>query len=59
VGGEEHKVEDLDTLEFDCVHVQQVVRANWGERRGIGVLEQLAIGPHGPSGFCDLLDGAP
>jgi hypothetical protein len=55
VGGEEHRVEELDCLALDCIHVQQVVRASWGERRGLGVLEQLAIGPHAPSGFTDLL----
>ncbi len=58
VDGEEHTVESLDTVAFDCVHVQQVMRATWGDRRGIGVLEQLAIGPHAPSGFRDLLDGS-
>ncbi|MGH9055066.1 MAG: hypothetical protein ACRDYY_04265 [Acidimicrobiales bacterium] len=58
VGGESHRVEDLDTPALDCVHVQQVVRATWGDRRGLGVLEQLAIGPHAPSGFQGLLDGA-
>jgi hypothetical protein len=59
VGGEEHKVTELDTLDPSCIHVQQVVRATWGERTGLGVLEQLAIGPHAPSGFRDLFDGAP
>jgi hypothetical protein len=59
VGGEEAKVEDLDTLAPDCVHVQQVMRATWGSRTGLGVLEQLVIGPHAPSGFRDLFDGAP
>jgi hypothetical protein len=58
VAGEEHKVEDLDTLALDCVHVQQVMRATWGERRGLGVMEQLVLGPHDPSGFRGLLDGA-
>jgi hypothetical protein len=59
VAGEEYKVEDLDTLALDCVHVQQVMRATWGDRRGLGVLEQLVVGPHEPSGFRALLDGAP
>jgi hypothetical protein len=59
VGAEQHRVEELDTLDPTCVHVQQVVRATWGERTGLGVLEQLAIGPHAPSGFRDLFDGAP
>ena len=59
VGGEEATVEDLDTVAPDCIHVQQVVRATWGARTGLGVLEQLAIGPHAPSGFSGLFDGAP
>jgi hypothetical protein len=28
-------------------------------REGIGVLEQLVIGPHAPSGFRSIIDGAP
>jgi hypothetical protein len=28
-----------------------------GAREGIGILEQLVIGPHAPSGFAHLLDG--
>jgi hypothetical protein len=59
VAGEVHEVAELDTVSLHDVHVQQVVRATWGERRGIGVLEQLVIGPHAPSGLTDLLDGAP
>lgn len=56
-GGEEHRVEDLDNLEPQNIHVQQVMRATWGDRTGLGVLEQFAIGPHAPSGFTGLLDG--
>lgn len=59
VGGECADVAELDNLDFHNIHVQQVMRATWGDRSGIGVLEQLAIGPHAPSGFTDLLDGAP
>lgn len=59
VAGEAHDVRDLDTLALDCIHIQQVMRADWNGRSGLGVLEQLAIGPHEPSGFRDLLDGAP
>jgi hypothetical protein len=58
VDGEVHDVAELDTTSLHDVHVQQVVRATWGERRGLGVLEQLAIGPHAPSGLTGLLDGA-
>jgi len=49
VGGEAHPVEELDTP--DCFHVQQVMRAKWGTRAGLGVLEQIVIGPYAPAGF--------
>jgi hypothetical protein len=52
-------VADLDPLDPRHVHVQQLVKASWGERTGVGVLEQLAIGPHEPSGLTGLFDGAP
>ncbi|CAJ1498463.1 hypothetical protein MU0083_001934 [[Mycobacterium] kokjensenii] len=56
VGGEQTPVADLDNLSPDNIHVQQVMRARWGDRTGIGVLEQLALGPHAPSGFTGLVD---
>ena len=59
VDAETWTLADLDPLDHKHLHVQQLVRATWGERTGIGVLEQLAIGPHEPSGFTGLLDGAP
>ncbi len=58
VGGERWDVEKLDPLDPRHIHVQQLVRARMGDREGIGVLEQLIIGPHEPSGFEGLLDGA-
>jgi hypothetical protein len=63
VAGEEHDCSKLDGLELDGlrldqVHVQQVVRAQWAGRTGLGVLEQFVVGPHLPSGFTGLLDGA-
>ena len=48
VGSEEHKVEELDNLEPWNIHIQQVMRARWGDRVGLGVLEQLAFGEHAP-----------
>jgi hypothetical protein len=58
VGGEAHKAADLDVLAFDTIHVQQVMRATWGDRTGLGVLEQVVIDPYAPGGFTQLLDGA-
>jgi len=57
VGSEEHKVDDLDNVEPWNIHIQQVMRARWGDKVGLGVLEQLAFGEHLPSGLRGLLDG--
>ena len=58
VAGEVLELDQLDPLEFSNVHVQHVVRARRGDEVGLGVLEQLVIGPYGPSGLDGLLDGA-
>ena len=45
------------------LHIQALARATLrtgaGEHKGHGVLEQFLIGPHAPSGFKSILDGAP
>jgi hypothetical protein len=48
----------LDPLAPENLHVQQIVRATDGTRTGVGVLEQVCIGPYAPAGFEALLDGA-
>ena len=58
VGGESFDPQTLPLLAPENVHVQQVVRATDGQRQGIGVLEQIVIGPYEPAGFTSLLDGA-
>jgi hypothetical protein len=55
---DEWRLDDLDPTAPQHVHVQQLVRATRGGRRGIGVLEQLAIGDHAPSGLSGLFDPA-
>lgn len=57
-GSEVWTLKDLDPLDPRNLHVQQLCRARWGEREGIGVMEQLALGPHAPYGFRSLFDGA-
>ncbi len=57
--GESFALADLDPTVPLNLHVQAVCQASCGTRRGIGVLEQLIIGPHAPSGFVDLFDPAP
>lgn len=59
IGGESFDPLDLDPLQPENIHVQQVVKVADGQRTGIGALEQIVIGPYGPAGFTDLLDGAP
>jgi hypothetical protein len=58
IGGESFDPATLPLLAIENLHVQQVVRARDGERTGIGVLEQIVIGPYAPAGFTGLLDGA-
>ncbi|MEM7080521.1 MAG: hypothetical protein AAF513_18025 [Pseudomonadota bacterium] len=58
--------EDYALAEVDDaanLHIQALcdvtMEGHLGERRGRGVLEQLIIGPHAPSGFTELMDMAP
>jgi hypothetical protein len=41
------------------LHIQAVSEFRMKGKTGMGVLEQLIIGPHAPSGFTDILDMAP
>lgn len=58
LGGESFDPQQLDMLARENLHVQQVVRASDGEQEGIGVLEQICIGPYAPARFTDFFDGA-
>lgn len=57
-GHESFDPRQLDPLAPENLHVQQVVRASDGQQQGIGVLEQVCIGPYAPAGFTEFLDGA-
>jgi hypothetical protein len=59
VGGDVWTLDELAPLDPRHLHVQQLCRARWDGRDGIGVLEQLVLGPHGPSGLRGIIDGAP
>jgi hypothetical protein len=52
----------INDLSPENLHIQALsdARLHWdgAEHRGSGILEQLLIGPHQPSGFTGLLDGA-
>lgn len=62
VGGGRWALPVDDPLAPHLVHVQTIVRAttsgDLGEHVGLGVLEQLAIGRHVPTGLEGLFDGA-
>ena len=58
VGHESFDPNEIDLLAPEHVHVQQVVRADDGTRQGIGLLEQIVLGPYEPAGFSGFLDGA-
>jgi hypothetical protein len=56
--GDRWRCGSLDPLAVENIHIQQLVRARMGEKLGYGIVEQLCIGPHAPSGFAGMLDGA-
>jgi len=58
IAGESWRSADLDPLDFRYRHVQQVVKARWGDRQGVGVLEQIVFGPYDRYGFTGHMDGA-
>jgi hypothetical protein len=59
VAGEALGVDEIDDTQFHHLHVQQVMKATWGDRVGLGVLEQIVVGPHRTRGLTGLNDGAP
>lgn len=54
--------DSLDRLEFPNLHVQAIAKARHegggASSEGIGIVEQLVFGPHSPSGFTGINDGA-
>jgi hypothetical protein len=59
IGGEKWKCDELDDMAFENLHVQQVVMARSGDKKGVGVLEQIHLGPQARYGFKEFLDPAP
>lgn len=58
VAGEALATADIDDTDLHHLHVQQVMKATWGDRVGLGVLEQIVIGPHHGRGLTGFNDGA-
>jgi hypothetical protein len=57
VAGEALATAAIDDTDLHHLHVQQVMKATWGERVGLGVLEQIVIGPHRARGLSGFNDG--
>jgi hypothetical protein len=57
VGGESIALADFDPEDPASIHVQTLCRVRMGDDEGVGVLEQLAFGPHVPTGLTGLVDG--
>ena len=60
---EDYEPEKLAWQQPENLHIQAIARArhegpNGLSSEGIGAFEQLFMGPHAPSGFKDILDGA-
>ncbi|PKQ09938.1 MAG: hypothetical protein CVT73_00115 [Alphaproteobacteria bacterium HGW-Alphaproteobacteria-12] len=63
LGYEEIKLADVTGFAPPHLHIQAFCDARMtlpdgSQREGVGVLEQLVVGPHAPSGFKDILDPA-
>ncbi len=56
-GRESIKLDDFDPLDFSSIHLQNLVTAKMGGRAGVGVVEQIHLGPHEPTGLTGFLDG--
>jgi hypothetical protein len=48
----------VDPADVTMIHVQALAVARWGDRTGVGVVEQLALGAHAPTGLTGITDGA-
>jgi hypothetical protein len=64
VGYETYDLANLDENEFHHLHVQAMSKAvltlpDGSKHEGRGIVEQLIMGPHEPSGFTEMMDFAP
>jgi hypothetical protein len=64
LGYDEIGLAQVDNSAPTRLHIQAFCKAQWLEEdrapiQGIGILEQLIVGPHAPSGFSALFDMAP
>ncbi len=55
IGGESWRCDEVDENALENVHIQQVVLATSGAKKGVGVLEQIHLGPHARYGWTGLV----
>ena len=58
IASESWNLDDIEPLRPENVHIQEVISVQSGDSVGVGVLEQLVVGPYPRYGFKELLDGA-
>ena len=56
VGADSWRLDGIDPMARHNLHIQQLCRVTIDGRPGCGILEQIALGPHRPSGLTGLLD---
>lgn len=57
VGGESIALGDFAPTDPTSIHIQTICRVRCGDQVGVGTLEQLAFGPHAPTGLTGFADG--
>jgi len=58
MGGESWKIEDCDNMDLPNQHIQSIVKATCEGEEGVGVMEQIHMGPSTKYGFKEFLDPA-
>jgi hypothetical protein len=56
MASERWRLDEIDESAFENQHVQHLVRAHMDGKEGIGVLEQIVMGPYEPYGFTGIID---
>jgi hypothetical protein len=56
IGGDSWRIDDCDNMDLPNQHIQSVVKATLGDQEGVGVMEQIHIGPSTRYGFKEFLD---
>jgi hypothetical protein len=51
MSSEKWNLADVDDTAFENQHVQHLIKVKMGDREGIGVLEQVILGPYRPYGL--------